>query len=131
GICKSHQPFDRLLEMISCQLSLARLRRLVTAASRARILVIGDVMLDQFIWGKVGRISPEAPVPVVDFVRESFMPGGAANVARNLAALNVPTELFGLVGEDSPAQEIRSLLAQQHINCRGLIAAASRPTSVK
>src|SRR5205807_9794849 len=108
-----------------------RIRSLLAKAPKTRVLVIGDLMLDHFVWGSVGRISPEAPVPVVDFERESFMPGGAANVARNLAALNVPTELFGLVGEDSPAQEIRSLLAQQHINCRGLIAAASRPTSAK
>src|SRR5438874_13375030 len=109
--------------MTPTNLSPARVRRILEAAAQTRILVVGDVMLDHFIWGSVGRISPEAPVPVVDFERESFMPGGAANVARNLAALNVPTELFGLVGEDSPAQEIRSLLAQQHINCRGLIAA--------
>ena len=58
------------------------------------MLVLGDVMLDQFIWGSVARISPEAPVPVVDFERESFMPGGAANVARNLTALNVPDGNF-------------------------------------
>src|SRR5438105_2221587 len=99
------------------KLTASRVRAILGEASKTRILVIGDVMLDHFIWGSVARISPEAPVPVVDFERESFMPGGAANVARNLAALNVPTELFGLVGEDSPAQEIRSLLAQQNINC--------------
>jgi len=63
-------------------------------------------MLDQFIWGSVSRISPEAPVPVVDFKRESFMPGGAANVSRNLADLEVPTEIFGAIGEDSAGQAI-------------------------
>ena len=67
-------------------------------ASTSRVLVIGDVMLDQFLWGHVKRISPEAPVPVVEFERESFMPGGAANVARNLTALGTGVELFGLVG---------------------------------
>ena len=79
-------------------LSSARVRRILGAADHARVLVIGDVMLDHFIWGSVARISPEAPVPVLDFERESFMPGGAANVARNLTALRVRTELFGAVG---------------------------------
>ena len=74
--------------------SLARAANLVRRAKNPR-LVVGDVMLDQFIWGSVSRISPEAPVPVVDFERESFMPGGAANVARNLTSLEVSTEIFG------------------------------------
>jgi bifunctional ADP-heptose synthase (sugar kinase/adenylyltransferase) len=68
-----------------------KVQGLLAAARRRRVLVVGDVMLDQFIWGNVGRISPEAPVPVVDFQRESFMPGGAANVARNLSALGAKT----------------------------------------
>ena len=85
-------------------LSASRARQILTAAAKTRVLVVGDVMLDQFIWGGVSRISPEAPVPVVDFERESFMPGGAANVARNLTALNVPTELFGAIGHDDAAQ---------------------------
>ena len=68
-------------------LSASRARQILAAAAKTRVLVVGDVMLDQFIWGGVSRISPEAPVPVVDFERESFMPGGAANVARNLTAL--------------------------------------------
>src|SRR2546426_11788160 len=101
-------------------LSSSRARRLLAAAKRARILVIGDVMLDQFIWGSVARISPEAPVPIVDFVRESFMPGGAANVARNLTALGVTTEIFGTVGNDSAAQQLQTLLREQRIGCRGL-----------
>jgi bifunctional ADP-heptose synthase (sugar kinase/adenylyltransferase) len=75
-------------------------RHLLTEATQRRILVLGDIMLDEFIWGSVKRISPEAPVPVVQFERESFMPGGAANVARNLAALGVPTELFSIMGRD-------------------------------
>ena len=94
-------------------------------------MVIGDVMLDHFIWGSVGRISPEAPVPVVDFTRESFMPGGAANVARNLTALNVPTEILGAVGRDAAARQLKRLLKAQSVGCRGLLAGDSRPTSVK
>src|SRR4029077_6944253 len=88
-------------------------------------------MLDQFIWGHVGRISPEAPVPVVDFERESFMPGGAANVARNLTALGVPTELLAIVGRDLPAEQLKKLLEDYHIGCRGMLASEHRPTSVK
>ena len=62
----------------------ARLKEILSRACPKRILVIGDLMLDEFVWGKVGRISPEAPVPVVEVTGESFYPGGAANVARNL-----------------------------------------------
>jgi D-beta-D-heptose 7-phosphate kinase/D-beta-D-heptose 1-phosphate adenosyltransferase len=108
-----------------------RVQQLLSAAAKARILVVGDVMLDQFIWGNVARISPEAPVPVVDFERESFMPGGAANVARNLTALKVQTELFGVVGRDHAAQQLRRLLALYHIGCQGIVANGSRRTSLK
>jgi bifunctional ADP-heptose synthase (sugar kinase/adenylyltransferase) len=74
----------------------SRVRSLVRAGKRRRVLVIGDVLLDQFIWGGVRRISPEAPVPVVDFQRESFMAGGAANVARNLTALGTEARCSAL-----------------------------------
>ena len=113
------------------KLSATRVQKLLKAATRARVLVIGDVMLDQFIWGNVGRISPEAPVPVVEFERESFMPGGAANAARNLTALNVKTELFGAVGHDDAARRLRELLTEQRIGCAGLVPHAERPTSLK
>src|SRR5882672_8542335 len=112
-------------------LSPARVRHILTAASKTHVVVIGDAMLDHFIWGNVARISPEAPVPIVDFARESFMPGGAANVARNLTALNVPTEIFGAVGRDSAANQLKRLLKEQHVGCLGLVAGDSRPTSVK
>jgi D-beta-D-heptose 7-phosphate kinase/D-beta-D-heptose 1-phosphate adenosyltransferase len=112
-------------------LSASRVRQILSAAHRTRVLVVGDVMLDQFIWGNVARISPEAPVPVVEFERESFMPGGAANVARNLTALKVPTELFGTLGRDHAARELKRLLSEYGIGCGGLLAAGSRLTSVK
>jgi D-glycero-beta-D-manno-heptose-7-phosphate kinase len=112
-------------------LSRMRVRQILGAASRTRILVVGDVMLDQFIWGNVARISPEAPVPVVDFERESFMPGGAANVARNLTALGAPTELFGVMGRDHAAEELKRLLSECHVGCQGLVGSTSRRTSVK
>jgi len=95
------------------------------------VLVVGDVMLDQFIWGGVSRISPEAPVPVLDFARESFMPGGAANVARNLVSLGTPAELFGAIGNDDAARRLLKLLGEQKIGCDGLVKNSARLTSVK
>jgi len=117
--------------MTPLTLSPARVKNLLRAGKQARVLVIGDVMLDQFIWGTVNRISPEAPVPVIDFQRESFIPGGAANVARNLSALGVPAELFSIVGQDEAAQHLRQLLREQHVECAGLLAQPERPTSIK
>jgi len=116
---------------MSTTLSASRVEEILTAAARARILVLGDVMLDQFIWGNVSRISPEAPVPVVDYSHESSMPGGAANVARNLSALKVETELFSAIGKDDAGIRLKSLLGEQHVGCGGLIALDSRPTSIK
>lgn len=112
-------------------LALPRVRSLVRAASRRRLLVVGDVMLDQFIWGGVRRISPEAPVPVVEFQRESFMAGGAANVARNLTALGARAELFGIVGEDHAAEHLAEILRHEGVDCGGLLAVADRPTGLK
>src|SRR3954469_16613366 len=96
-------------------IGVSRVQQILAAAQKTRALVIGDVMLDHFIWGQVGRISPEAPVPVVDFVRESFIPGGAANVPPNLAALRVPAEIFGAVGRDTSAAHLKRLLTEHHI----------------
>ena len=112
-------------------ISATRARQILSAAPRVRVLVVGDVMLDQFIWGSVSRISPEAPVPVLDFTRESFMPGGAANVARNLVSLGTPAELFGAIGQDYAARNLVALLAEQKIGCAGLVRSAARHTSVK
>jgi D-glycero-beta-D-manno-heptose-7-phosphate kinase len=88
-------------------------------------------MLDHFLWGKVGRISPEAPVPVVEFERESFIPGGAGNVARNLADLNAATELLGVIGRDETAARLRRVLKHDRIGCHGLLADEARLTTVK
>jgi D-beta-D-heptose 7-phosphate kinase/D-beta-D-heptose 1-phosphate adenosyltransferase len=117
--------------MNSNNLPTSRAREILIAAAKTRVLVIGDVMLDQFIWGNVARISPEAPVPVVDFERESFMPGGASNVARNLTALHVATEIFGVIGDDPAARQLKTLLAEQKVGCEGLVGNPSRHTSVK
>jgi pfkB family carbohydrate kinase len=93
------------------RLSAGRVKHLINEATRHKVLVLGDIMLDEFIWGSVRRISPEAPVPVVQLERESFMPGGAANVARNLAAVHVPTELFSVTGRDDAGKKLKGLLS--------------------
>lgn len=113
------------------KLGLARVRKLLQGLRGARVLVAGDVMLDQFLWGKVSRISPEAPVPVLDFERESFMPGGAANVARNLSALGAKVEIFGVAGRDPAERHLRDLLAKDRVNCDGLLTLRGRHTSIK
>jgi D-glycero-beta-D-manno-heptose-7-phosphate kinase len=113
------------------RLSLFRVRQLLDRASRTKILVVGDLMLDQFLWGRVRRISPEAPVPVVEFERESSMPGGAANVARNLTSLAAGCELAGIIGRDSAGRTLRRLLRNEQVACDGLITTGQRPTSVK
>jgi rfaE bifunctional protein kinase chain/domain len=112
-------------------LSAPRAKQILSAAQKTRVLVVGDVMLDQFIWGSVARISPEAPVPVVDFTSESFMPGGAANVARNLISLQTPTELFGVIGCDDAGRKLQKLLREQKIGCESLVKNSARHTSIK
>lgn len=86
--------------------------------SRARVLVVGDVMLDRYWFGEVNRISPEAPVPVVHVQRSEERPGGAANVARNAAALGARCSLLSVVGNDEPAQALERLLAADGVNTR-------------
>ncbi|MFO1458688.1 MAG: PfkB family carbohydrate kinase [Verrucomicrobiota bacterium] len=112
-------------------LPLPRVRKLLEACRHVRVLVVGDVMLDQFIWGRVSRISPEAPVPVVEFERESFMPGGAANVARNLTALGGHANLFGVIGEDAQGAQLVELLQEQRVDCSGLIRVPAYHTATK
>jgi D-beta-D-heptose 7-phosphate kinase/D-beta-D-heptose 1-phosphate adenosyltransferase len=105
--------------------------RLLDGFHAARVLVVGDVMLDRFIYGTVDRISPEAPIPVVSVEQTSSMPGGAANVARNIASLGGRCVLLGVVGEDIEAQELSSQLTSSSSVQVRLIADKSRPTSVK
>lgn len=112
-------------------LSRRKVQQVLARAAGQRILVVGDVMLDQFIWGSVARISPEAPVPIVDFARESFMPGGAANVARNLTSLGAATEVCGVVGQDEAAVHLRELLVGLKVGCSGLLGCESRRTTLK
>lgn len=113
------------------KITLKRAAEILERARRARILVVGDLMLDQFVWGGVRRISPEAPVPVVEFERESFMPGGAANVARNLSSLDLKPELFGPIGPDQAGRMLKLLLAEQGVDCTGTVVCSRGVTSLK
>ncbi len=113
------------------KLSMNRVRRLLAEARKTPVLVVGDVMLDQFIWGSVARLFAGSAGAGGGFERESVMPGGAANVARNLTALTAPTEIFGIVGRDQAADQLNCLLKTEGIRCDGLLANAARPTSVK
>jgi D-glycero-beta-D-manno-heptose-7-phosphate kinase len=108
-----------------------RLREILVGAKRKRILVIGDLMLDEFVWGKVGRISPEAPVPVVEVTGESFYPGGAANVARNLREFVEEVAVVGLIGSDRGGRQLRELLGEQQIDTTEIIEDPEFKTIVK
>ncbi len=112
-------------------MSPARLDEILSQASQKRIVVIGDLMLDEFVWGKVGRISPEAPVPVVQVTGESFFPGGAANVARNLREFVAHTAVIGIIGADRGGRQLRTLLAEQRIDTAGTIEDPNFQTIVK
>ena len=98
--------------------------------AKARVLVVGDVMLDRYWFGDVARISPEAPVPVVKVERTEDRPGGAANVARNCAALGAQTCLLSVVGSDEPGQTLAKLVAGAGIES-SLLEDAQLNTTVK
>ncbi len=112
-------------------MDLTRLEQILDRASSRRITVIGDLMLDEFVWGKVGRISPEAPVPVVEVTGESFYPGGAANVARNLREFVNRVAIIGLLGKDRSGQQLRELLSEQKIDTSNAVEEATFYTIVK
>src|SRR5205814_10087138 len=112
-------------------LSPVRAAALIARFDGVRVLVVGDVMLDRFIVGRVTRISPEAPVPVVQFQSEHVRLGGAANVANNLAALGARVSLVGVVGADATADRMRGQLGSVGIAPDGLVVDSLRPTTEK
>jgi D-beta-D-heptose 7-phosphate kinase/D-beta-D-heptose 1-phosphate adenosyltransferase len=112
-------------------MNLNRLEQILDRAASKRITVIGDLMLDEFVWGKVGRISPEAPVPVVQVTGESFYPGGAANVARNLREFIDHVSVIGMLGKDRTGRQLRDLLTAQNIDTSDTIEDESFCTIVK
>ncbi len=112
-------------------MKLERLREILARASGKRIAVAGDLMLDEFVWGKVGRISPEAPVPVVEVTGETFYPGGAANVARNLREFIDGVSVIGTVGTDGSGRRLLDLLRAQNIETDLVIEDSDFRTIVK
>jgi D-beta-D-heptose 7-phosphate kinase/D-beta-D-heptose 1-phosphate adenosyltransferase len=113
------------------QLTQQRADELLRRASERAIVVYGDVMLDEFVWGDVTRISPEAPVPVVDIRRESVHLGGAANVLANLIALGLRSTVVGIIGNDSAGERLRAELKATGASGDTLIVDESRPTTLK
>jgi rfaE bifunctional protein kinase chain/domain len=104
---------------------------LIHAFSSARVLVVGDVMLDEYVFGDVHRISPEAPVPVVQRRRHAVVPGGAANTAANVASLGGQVVLGGVIGNDPAGVQLREAVSQAGIDASGLIPTSDRPTTLK
>ena len=113
------------------RLGVDRIAELLEMARDVRVLVVGDVMLDRYISGRVARISPEAPVPVVHVEEDSSAVGGAANVAANVVALGAGCAVVGCVGDDEAGRELRGELAELGVDLDGLVAAPQRPTTVK
>jgi rfaE bifunctional protein kinase chain/domain len=111
--------------------SAARLKRLIPRLRGKRVGVLGDLMLDRYLWGTASRLSPEAAVPIVDFAEESECLGGAGNVAANLAALGARVEAFGVTGKDEAGEALRKCLRAAGIGDKGVPSDAKRVTSVK
>jgi rfaE bifunctional protein kinase chain/domain len=111
--------------------SVPRLKRWIPRLRGKRIGVLGDLMLDRYLWGTATRLSPEAAVPVVDFAEQSECLGGAGNVAANLAALDAKVEAFGVMGNDEAGRAVRKCLRAAGINDRGVLADSKRVTTVK
>lgn len=111
--------------------SSSRLKELFDRFKDQRIAVVGDLMLDSYMWGAVQRISPEAPVPVVEVTSETVKLGGAANVANNILNLGAQVLPLGVVGDDSPGARIRTLFSALNVDIQGVLTDPGRPTSVK
>jgi D-beta-D-heptose 7-phosphate kinase/D-beta-D-heptose 1-phosphate adenosyltransferase len=122
---------ERRYNVKTKSISPARLKKIVSEFGDSSILVVGDCMIDKYIWGDVKRISPEAPVPVVEAQSQTSRLGGATNVVQNLRALGVATHMASLCGKDADGRYLRGAL--QKIGCRteGLIASPRRPTTAK
>ncbi len=113
------------------QLSQIQLESFQVAFSKARIAVIGDIMLDRYLFGTVSRFSPEAPVPILDITRDELRLGGAANVGHNIHTLSATALLIGVVGDDSKGRRVRHLLEEIGLPSKGIITDPDRPTTIK
>jgi rfaE bifunctional protein kinase chain/domain len=111
--------------------SMARLKRLIPRMRGRRVGVLGDLMIDRYLWGTASRLSPEAAVPVVDFAGQGDCLGGAGNVAANLAALGARVEAFGVIGKDAEGEALRKCLRTAGVGDKGVLSDAKRATTVK
>lgn len=107
------------------------LKKFIPKFKNKRILVVGDLMLDHYIWGKVTRISPEAPIPVIEAEKEETKPGGAANVVLNLISLGAKVYCAGVTGKDPEAKKLFSYLNSRGVDTEAVVPDASRPTTIK
>ena len=112
-------------------IKLARARSIIANFSRKSVLVVGDLIMDRFIWGTVARISPEAPVPVVDVEREEDRPGGAGNVIFNLVDLEAKVSAAGIIGMDEVGERLARDFEYRGVNIEGILLDPARPTSLK
>ncbi len=112
-------------------MDLEKLKKIILKFGKANILVVGDLMLDEFIWGDVERISPEAPVPVVGAKKRTYAPGGAANVSSNIRSLGGRVTLVGTVGKDHNGEILKSELKKRDIDVGGIFIQSKRPTTLK
>jgi len=112
-------------------LSSKRALEIIENFSRSRVLVVGDIMTDHFIWGTVSRISPEAPVPVVEVKKESFMLGGSANVFHNILSVGGQAMLSGVIGSDETGGRLLDYLRDLGLDAKGIIVEKGRPTTLK
>lgn len=108
-----------------------RLARIVDRFPRTQVLVVGDLMVDHYVWGEVSRISPEAPVPVVRVTREERLLGGAANVAQNIHALGGRADICGVIGQDDAGKQLQHMLRSLGMPTGGLVTDSRRPTTIK
>ncbi|MDP2941538.1 MAG: D-glycero-beta-D-manno-heptose-7-phosphate kinase [Candidatus Omnitrophota bacterium] len=109
----------------------AKLKKIISNFPKANILVVGDLILDQYIWGEVERVSPEAPVPVVWAKSRTYVPGGAANVANNIRSLGAAVSLLGLIGKDAHADILLTELKKRKIDTTGILVEPGRYTTLK
>jgi len=104
---------------------------LINGFSRLKVLIIGDLMIDSYTWGKVSRISPEAPVPVVNVIRRESRLGGAGNVVLNISSLGATAVICSVIGDDAPGRELQKIILDANLSTDGLIVEPGRMTTVK
>ena len=112
-------------------ISAERLEEILNRFDKVKIAVVGDMMLDEYLIGKVNRISPEAPVPVVNIEEERFVPGGASNVANNLRSLDGMVSVYGVVGKDDNGEKFLKELKLKNIDSSTIVKDETRPTIIK